>query len=153
MLARWSNLSDFGFGFDHSLATLDQLRREMDRVFGEYERGGGFHSVAAWPRVELQDTGTALVLRAELPGIKDSDLDLTVNEDTLTLKGERKDAAPEGYSVHRKERGALRFSRSFQLPVKIDSSKAEAKLENGILTLTLPKAAEAQPKRITVNAS
>ena len=153
MLTRWSNLSDFGLGFDQSLAAFEQLRREMERVFGEYERGGAHRGVTAWPRVQLHDTGTALVVSAELPGVKDNDLELTVNEDTLTLKGERKDTAPEGYSVHRKERGALRFSRSFQLPVKIDSSKAEAKLVNGILTLTLPKAAEAQPKRITVKAS
>jgi HSP20 family protein len=123
----------------------------MDRLFGEYERGNEYRGV--FPYMHLSDTGAALVLRAELPGIKDSDLDLTVTEDTLTLRGERKEDVLEGYSVHRKERGALKFSRSFQLPVKVDSTKAEAKLENGILTLTLPKAAEAQPKRITVKVS
>ena len=71
----------------------------------------------------------------------------------MTIKGERQDSAPEGYSVHRKERGAFRFTRSFALPAKVDVEKVQAVLKHGVLTVTLPKAKEAQPRQISVKAS
>jgi HSP20 family protein len=69
------------------------------------------------------------------------------------LKGERKVTPPEGYGVHRSERSSYRFARTFELPAKIDADKVEASLEHGVLTVKLPKAAEARPKQITVKAS
>jgi HSP20 family protein len=101
----------------------------------------------------VYDAGGNLVLEADVPGMTQKDLRLTVNESTLTLEGERKSDAPEGYSVHRQERGALRFSRSFTLPVKTDSERCEATVKDGVLIVKLPKAKEAQPRQIEVRAS
>jgi len=155
MLARfsdWSPRPSFGFrDSPRAFAVFDQLRRELDRAFYEQveaapERQGG-------TRFTFEDTGAAFVVQAELPGLEHKDLDLQVTAKTVTLRGERKAEAPQGYAVHRNERAGYRFARSFELPSKIDSDKAEAKLVNGVLTVTLPKAAEAQPKQITVKVS
>ena len=148
MLTRWNDL-------DRTFAAMDEFRRRMDRLWDEFDTGfartpalGG----AAWPRTNLYDTGAALVLKAEVPGLGEKDFDLTLNQDVLTLRGERKPDAPEGYAVHRQERTPLRFARSFQLPSKVDPEKATATLRNGILTVSLPKAPEAQPRSIAVKA-
>jgi HSP20 family protein len=151
MWTRWSSLSDFGL--EQPFARLGELRREMDRLFFDFERGYDGQQAISHPRIHVSDTGSAYVFRAELPGFGEKDIELTVDDGTLTLSGERKDDAPERYAVHRKERSALKFSRSFQLPAKVEADKAEAALKDGVLTLTLPKAPEAQPKQITVKVS
>lgn len=155
MLTRLSDWYDWPFGdVSRSASGFDQLRRQMERLFSEFERDWESPSSrgSTLGRFTLRDDGAALVLSAELPGISDKDLELTVNANVLTLRGHRKDEVPEGYAVHRKERSALQFARSIQLPCKVDPDRAEAALKNGVLTLTLPKAAEAQPKQITVKA-
>jgi HSP20 family protein len=103
--------------------------------------------------VSFDDQGGAFVVRAELPGLSEKDLELTATATTLTLRGERKVEVPQGYSTHRSERTGYRFARTFELPSKVDSDRVEARLENGVLTVTLPKAPEAQPKQINVKAS
>jgi HSP20 family protein len=148
MLTRWSD-------FDQTFTMLDELRRRMDRLWDEYDSGGEpYFEVSArrasWPRVNLFDTGASLVIEAELPGLADKDVQLTINQEVLTLRGERRPDGPEGYSVHRQERLPAKFARSFTLPVKIDPEKASASLNAGVLTITLPKAPEAQPRQIAV---
>lgn len=151
MLTRWSDL-------DRTFTVMDELRRRMDRVFDEY--GGyarpGFEeetrASAAWPKLNLFDTGAALVVTAEVPGLSEKDVQLTINQEVVTVSGERKPDAPAGYSVHRQERAALQFSRSFTLPTKIDAEKSTATMKNGVLTITMAKAPEAQPKQIAVRA-
>jgi HSP20 family protein len=149
----WTRFGDV----DRSFTLFDELRRRLDRVWEDFEPADGSPTVtwdtASWPRVNVYDEGTSLVIEAEVPGINQKDLRLTVNESTITLEGERKSDAPEGYSVHRQERGAIRFSRSFTLPVKTDSERCEATVENGVLVVKLPKAKEAQPRQIEVRAS
>jgi HSP20 family protein len=153
MLTRWGDL-------DRTFSVMDELRRRMDRVFDEY---GGYpyarpgleeetRASAAWPRLNLLDTGAALVVTAEVPGVADKDVNLTINQDVVTLSGVRNADAPEGYAVHRQERAAVKFSRSFALPTKIDAEKTSATMKNGILTITMAKAPEAQPKQIAVRA-
>jgi len=95
-----------------------------------------------------------VVVKASLPGIKPEEVDITISGDTLTIKGEHKEeqkVKQEDYL--RKERYYGAFSRSLILPVQVKSDKAEAVFENGILTLTLPKAEEVKPKQIKVKAS
>ena len=161
MLSRWTDWdalwdAEFPREVDRNYRTLDELRQEMDRVFRGYERApGGFtrpFGAFSGPHVSLSDTGTHLELRAELPGLSESDIDVSVNAQTLTLRGERKADAPEGYSVHRKERQSYKFERSYQLPCKVDPEKALATVKHGVLSLSLPKAPEAQPKQISVRA-
>lgn len=152
---------------DRSFAAMDELRRRMTRLFDEYDVRGGrdffrggiepdaygsSRAVATWPRLNVFDTGTALVLKAEVPGIQESDIKLEINQDVFSLAGERKSNVPEGYSLHRRERASVKFSRSLALPCKVDAEKTTAQLSNGILTVTLPKAPEAQPRQITVKA-
>lgn len=148
-----------------TFAAMDELRRRMERVFDDYEGRGnqgparGFfdafdfgtpRTVATWPRLAVYDTGSALVLYAEVPGLKDSDIKIEIAQDVLSFSGERKLDAPEGYAVHRRERAPVKFARSLALPCKIDAEKATATVTDGVLTLTLPKVAEAQPRQIAV---
>ena len=141
--------------FDQELSVFDELRRRLDRVWDDFEPDSPatWPATAAWPRVNAFDAGQTLVLEADVPGMTQKDLRLTVNESTVTLEGERKNDAPEGYSVHRQERGGYKFSRSFTLPYKADAERCEATVKDGVLTIKLPKAKEAQPRQISVRAS
>jgi HSP20 family protein len=150
MLTRWND-------FDRNFMMLDDLRRRMDRLYYDFEapRAARFveeGAARAWPRVNVFDTGTSLLLRVEVPGLTEKDVKLTLTQDVLTLSGERKPDAPKGYSVHRQERSGYQFSRSFTLPCKIDAEKTSATIKNGVLTVTLNKVAEAQPRQIAVRA-
>jgi HSP20 family protein len=151
MLSLWNDWDgirrgDFAGEFARALRAFDELRTGWDRSPG-VPRG-----FADAPRFELSDQGDALTVRAELPGLSEKDVEVSVNAHTLTLRGERKVNAPEGYSVHRQERAAYHFERSYELPAKVDAEKARAVMKNGILTLTLPKVPEAQARQITVKA-
>ena len=152
MLTRWSD-------FDRTFLLMDELRRRMDRLWDEYDTGRAdlprneaFTRSTGFPRVNVFDTGTSLVVHAEVPGLGQKDVQLTINQDVLTLKGERKFDGPEGYSVHRQERGPVKFARSFTLPTKVDPEQSSATIKNGVLTITLSKAADAQPRQISVRA-
>jgi HSP20 family protein len=161
MLTRWNDIR-FG-GLERELSALNDLRNQMDRLFLDFERGWGvprdprraqsWTAGSSWPRIGLHDAGTELRLRAEVPGVSAKHLDISVEQSSLTVRGERKAEAPEGYSVHRQERGNYAFARSFTLPCRIDADKAAASLKNGILELTLPKVAEEQPKQIQVQVA
>jgi HSP20 family protein len=152
MLTRWSNwgLRDW----DNTFAALEELRREMNRVFKDAAQelpvkgAGGTVGL----KIDLVDAGTALVVKAEVPGISEKDLSISLEENSLTIKGERQDEIPEGYAVHRKERGAFTFSRAYTLPCKVDAEKTTAVVKHGILELTLPKVPEAQPRQIQIQA-
>ncbi len=111
------------------------------------ERSGSF------PRVNIWTDDNQSMLNAEVPGVDLKDLDVTVVGTTLTLKGERKPAREVASERHyRRERGYGRFGRSVQLPHKVDVEKVDASLENGILTVRLPKAAEVKPRKIAVKS-
>ena len=146
--------------FDRAFAMMDELRRRLDWVFEEVDAPraslrGDFDRTprhAGGPRIHLFDTGSALVVKADVPGLTEKDVQISLNQDVLTVSGERKSDAPEGYLVHRKERGGVRFSRSFTLPSKVDPEKTTAVLKHGVLTLTLNKAVEAQLRQIAVTA-
>ena len=153
MLTRFSDFNDwpsFGFAdFGRTHAPHAQLRRELDRLFGEFERA----AAAPASPLSFEDDGTNFVLRAEVPGLTENDFQISLAGNTLTLKGERKLEAPEGYTMHRRERSPYRFARSLELPARVDGEKVTATLKHGVLTLTLPKAAEAQPRQIAVKAA
>jgi len=154
MLTRFSDYSDwpsFGFAdFGRVHQPQHQLRRELERLFGEVERSA---AQPAGSPVSFEDQGERFVFRAEVPGLAEADLQINVAGNTLTLRGERKIEAPEGYSAHRRERSAYRFDRSYELPSRVDTEQATATLKHGVLTLTLPKVAEAQPRQIAVKAA
>lgn len=146
MWTRWQD-------FDRSFSAMDEFRRRMDRLFDEFERTAGTAGVAQFPRTSLYDTDDAFLVRAEVPGLGEKDIQLSVQQDVLTLSGERKAEIPTGYSVHRQERLPLRFSRSITLPSKVDASQVTASVKDGILTVKVPKAAESKPRQITISGS
>jgi HSP20 family protein len=136
---------------------MDQLRRRMDRMLDDFDHNAesvGLHVGAGnFPRSNLYDNGAALVLEAELPGLTQADVTLTLNQEVLTISGARKAQLPEGYGVHRRERLPLKFSRSYALPAKVDPDKTTAVMKDGILTVTLEKAPELKPRQISVRAN
>lgn len=152
MLTRFSDFNDwpaFGFADFGRTSPHSQLRRELDRLFSDFERAAATPSSA----VTFEDDGTSFVLRADVPGLTENDFQISVAGNTVTLRGERKLEVPEGHSVHRRERRPFRFDKSFELPTRVDAEKTTATLKNGVLTLTLPKVAEAQPRQISVKAA
>lgn len=146
MLTYWMPLSD-------PLRAFDTLRRQMDQVFREFDETSPRGRATTYPRASLRDTKDAFVLTAEVPGLAEGDLKLSATHDSLTIAGERKNGAPEGYAAHRRERGELRFSRSFQLPARIDVDRVSAEMKHGLLIVTMPKHPESQPRAITVKAN
>ena len=154
MLTRFSDFNDwpsFGFAdFGRSYAPHAQLRRELDRLFGDFERASATPSGSP---VTFEDDGANFVLSADVPGLTENDFQISVAGNTVTLRGERKLEVPEGHSVHRRERRPFRFAKSFELPTRVDADKTTATLKNGVLTLKLPKVAEAQPRQISVKAA
>jgi HSP20 family protein len=148
--------------FDRTLALMDDWRRRMDRAFGDFQvpfaPAGSFEdpwslSEATWPRVNLHDTGKSLLFTAEVPGMAVGDVQVQIQNDVLTLSGERKVQTPQGYTAHRRERAPVSFTRSFNLPVRVDAEKALATIKDGVLSLELPKVAEAQPRQISIKTA
>lgn len=144
---------------DRSFDLFDDFRRQMDRMFGDLDDRWGYTrlspkqlSATSWPRVDVFDAGEELVVTADVPGLTEKDVELTLHDGVLTLAGERKVDAPDGYQVHRQERGGHRFKRSFALPIKVDAERTHAVLKDGVLAVRLAKAAEARPRQIPVRA-
>ena len=139
-------------------ALLDEFRRRMDRMWDELDTSWSgtpnarMPSSSAWPRLNLYDEGSNLVLKADVPGLSEKDVQVTLNESGLSISGERKVVPPEGYSAHRQERPSFTFSRSLTLPCKVNPEQTQALVKNGVLTVTLAKAPEAQPRQIAVQS-
>ncbi len=146
-LARWTPARD-----------IMSVRDEMNRLFNEFfGRGGGAEEgtwfSGAWsPPVDIYETDTALVMKAELPGFSKDDIQIELKDNTLVIRGERKreDEVKEG-SFHRMERVYGAFQRSFLLPTTVDQGKVQAVYKDGVLELRLPKVEAAQPKRIAIS--
>jgi HSP20 family protein len=141
----------FGWHRD-PFAEVESIQREMSRLmdaFGSAWRGAT--AAGVFPALNVSEDGDNLYVRAELPGLNAKDLDISVQDDNLVIKGERRIAAEaKGVSYHRREREAGTFQRIISLPARVDAGKVTAVCKNGVLTVTLPKAAEAKPRQIAV---
>lgn len=137
--------------FERTFAAMEEFRRRVEQSLAEPE--GTWEPSMAGSQFSLWDQGEALVLKADLPGVSDKDIQLQLTQDVLTLSATRKTQGPEGYSVHRQERAPLRISRAFTLPVKVDGDNITASVKDGVLTVTMPKAPESQPRQITVKTA
>lgn len=134
---------------------LRGLQDEMNRLFnlGVSRSGNGEDIVrGAWsPSVDIFENKDQIVLEAELPGMKPEDVNISIENNVLTIHGERKfEKKDEGDNFHRVERSYGNFTRSFTLPPTISSENANAEFENGVLRLTLAKREEAKPRRIEI---
>jgi HSP20 family protein len=149
----WTRLFDPWSG--DPWADFGRLRREMDEVFGRLAGARGPGRGTPFPPVNLYETADGYVLSAELPGLEPKDVDLSIEGNRVTLRGERKIAVPDDKqtSLHRRERQSGIFRRTVELPAHADPEKAQALYRNGVLWLRIPKAPEAQPRRISVQGS
>jgi HSP20 family protein len=136
-------------------ADFGRLRREMEDAFGRLAGVPRLARGIPFPPVNLYETSDGFVLSAELPGLQPKDVDVSIEGNRVTLRGERRIEVPDDppTSVHRRERPSGIFRRTVELPAQVDSEKAQAVYKNGVLWLRIPKAAEAQPRRITVQGS
>jgi HSP20 family protein len=106
------------------------------------------------PRFEVKETKDALFIKADLPGVKSEDVDVSVHGNVLTVSGKREqENVKNDERYHMVERTFGSFTRSFTMPDDIDSKKLEAELKDGVLTLTLPKGPEAKPQKVQIKAS
>jgi HSP20 family protein len=141
-------------GWRHPFADFDRMSRQMDRLtHGLMGRPGlAWRSAKVFPAINLTEDADNFYVRAELPGIKAEALDIQAVGRNLTISGERT-IASEGENVryHRREREAGKFSRIIGLPRDINPEKVDAKLVNGLLTVSIAKADAAKPKQITIN--
>ena len=138
---------------------VSEMNRMIDDMFGDVarRRGGRQGSEATdWaPAIDMVTEDGNLVIRAELPGVKQEDVDITLHNNVLTISGERKAEQEEergGYYVRERRYGS--FSRSLTIPEGVDESKIHARYENGVLQVTVEGAAEVQePRRIQIEGS
>jgi HSP20 family protein len=134
---------------------LNRLHGEVDRLLDRFglDLPRPLALAPSFPLVNVWEDADAFHVEAELPGLKQEDVQVAVtHRNQVTIQGERKPDETLQGAWHRRERGFGRFQRSFTLPAAVDTDKVEARLEHGILRLTLPKAEEARPRRIAVKA-
>ena len=140
MLVRWTPFTE-----------MDRLSHAMNRLFDPEVSSARGAQVAWTPAVDVTEDKEKIVLVADLPGLQEKDVDIQIEKDVLTLRGERtieRNADHEQY--RRYERAAGAFVRAFTLPPTIDAERVAAQLKDGVLVLTLPKKPEAQPRKISV---
>lgn len=135
------------------------LRREMDRLFDDALRNFGIHDVSAfasagWPHVEVLDRDKEVRVTAEIPGLDEEDIELQVEDDVLTLRGEKRTEF-EDEERRYSERHYGRFERRIALPAEVDDDRASATFKKGVLTVVLPKVegARRQKRRIPISGS
>jgi HSP20 family protein len=134
---------------------LERMRRQMDLLSDRLSKGPYREPFAGvFPLMNVTEDDEGYYIRAELPGINSDDLDISVTGDSLSIAGERKIPVDnQSAKYHRRERESGKFSRIISLPGQIDTEKVKAACADGVLTITLPKAEVAKPKKITVKGS
>lgn len=137
---------------------LRTLQEEVNRLFStNLTRAFGDEGIGrgAWsPSVDIYENKDQIVLEAELPGMKQEDFDLSIENNVITLRGERHfEKTDESDNYHRVERSYGAFTRSFTLPQTVSGEGATAEYSNGVLRVTLPKREEAKPRRIEITAN
>src|SRR5712671_1122451 len=128
------------------------LHREIDRLFSEFAQGigpNGMQNIA--PNIEISETDKAVEISAEMPGLERKDVEISIDDDTLTIRGEKKiEENQKDKNVQHSERSYGVFLRVLQLPPGIDRSTVQATMSNGVLKITIPKPSKPEPKKIVV---
>jgi len=128
------------------------LHREIDRLFNEFAQGMGPNGQQnIVPNIEISETDKAIEVSAEMPGLERKDVEISIEDDTLTIRGEKKiEENQKDKNVQHSERTYGVFLRVLQLPPGIDPSSVQATMSNGVLKITIPKPPKAEPKKIEV---
>jgi HSP20 family protein len=141
-----ASMRPFGFpGGADPFRELRRLQEEMDRLAGAFTP-----AAASFPAVNLYAGRDGIAILAELPGVAKDELEIHAHRDTLTLRGTRRPAAENEQAYHRRERRSGAFTRTIQLPFRVDPERIEAQLENGVLRLSLARPEEDKPRRIEI---
>ncbi len=133
-------------------AELERIRKEFDRLMEDFLPAVGDGEKVLSPPVDLYETDSEVVLKAELPGIKKEDIDVTIKDNSIHLRAERKEEREEKTEdVHRVERFYGRFERIIPLPVEVKADKAKAQYKDGILELRIPKQKVTKEAKIQIS--
>jgi len=135
---------------------LSSARREMDRIFDRFFSQPASTQAVWLPAVDVRETNDEIQVTVELPGLKPEDVTVTVENGVLSLSGEKKQELQEGkeegnYYLYERRYG--RFERSFTLPRTVNADQIKARFEDGVLTVRLPKAENAKPRRVQIEAN
>jgi HSP20 family protein len=144
-----ATMRPFGFlGGVDPFRELRRLQNEMDRFLAlapeRTSTAGGF------PAVNVYAGRDGIAIIAELPGVEKEDLEIQAHQDALTLRGTRRPSSEQADAYHRRERRSGNFTRTLQLPFRVDPDRIEAQLENGVLRLSLSRPEEDKPRRIEI---
>ncbi len=154
-LTKWRNDNDVvtWSPFRDLVNMQKDLGHVFDSLFSDFDSDGSIASRWA-PRVDVMEHKDAYTIKAELPGVSKNDVRIVLQENVLTIRGEKKqESEQKDANYHRVERAYGSFERSFTLPTSVKSEKIDASYKDGILTVTLPKVEEAKPKEIEVKVS
>ena len=130
------------------LSEMRRLHDEMNRLFSSYQPAPS----ASFPTVNAFANEDGIALAAQLPGVQQDDLEISVFRDTLTLRGRRQPGASERQAYHRRERGHGEFVRNISLPFRVDPDRVDATVQDGVLRISLHRPEQDKPKRIKVSA-
>jgi HSP20 family protein len=130
---------------------FDSLQQEVDRLFEDFSRGTGNGAIQLMPNMDVAETDENIELTVELPGLQEKDIDISINDNLLVIRGEKKaETERKDRNFHLVERAYGTFYRAFELPPGVDPSQITANMSNGVLKVTIPKPAQAEPRRIEV---
>ena len=137
------------------LPSISSMQEEMNRMFDRFFRGGELPEIGMagmWvPPIDLSETADKVTVKAEIPGMDPKEIDISIQGDTLVIKGEKKEEKEEkGKNYYRMERRYGSFARSIDLPASVDTNKVTAECKNGVLEITMQKKEEVKPKQISV---
>jgi HSP20 family protein len=140
------------------LPAISSLQNEMNRMIDHFFRGVesdyGMESGAWMPPVDLVENNEKITVKAEIPGVDPKEINISIQDNTLIIKGEKKEEKEEkGKNYYRMERRYGSFARSINLPASVDTGKVTAEYKNGVLEISLQKKEEVKPKQITVKVS
>jgi len=132
---------------------ISTLREEIDRLFDSFfGRQTSMATEGFWvPAIDVEETDSDYIVKAELPGLKKDDIKIAVTEDTLTISGERKmEKEEKGKTYHRIEMNYGKFERTIRFPSEVNPEKAKASYKDGILTVTIPKSEKTKAKELEI---
>jgi len=136
--------------------TISSFEEQVNRIFENSFAGkGGNSALASWaPAVDIYETENELVIKADLPEVNEKDLDVRVENNMLTIRGERKfEQKVKEDNYLRVERAYGTFTRSFNLPTTVSTESIKAEYKNGVLTVEMPKRAESKPRQVKVSVT
>ena len=154
-LIRWNARRDVWDPFENLADIREEMNRLFDRSFLRRGDGGaGLQGTEFAPAIDVAEEKDGFVVRADLPGLKKEDVSVTIQDNCLTIRGEKKheEETKEANYYHR-ERVQGTFSRRIELPTAVDAKRVEASFKDGVLQVRLPKSEEAKPKQIDVKVS